>query len=309
MGESKFHSLDKNRKLSPINFEITEEHVKIGKRELLRRNILGVHHEISKNPDDKFSFLKFFYYPLDLHPKRCITEKREIFLVAVFDKFKSRQENEEDAEKLLNSITRPKKKLFIIVNPFSGRKKGGKIADKLSKILVEAGISNKLVKTTHGGHAEEIAKTESFTGYDALVTVSGDGLVNEVINGLRQREKDDAPPVAPIPAGSGNGLVAYLVSKVAGKHSCLSKAIHALVLASESDSDSHRIDLMKVDFNGSSRFSFLAIATGLVADIDINSERLRFLGGELRNLIYGVAYILRKRSYSIQLSVEDKESE
>jgi len=273
----------------------------------LRRNILGVHHEISKNPDDNFSFLKFFYYPLDLHPKRCITEKREIFTVAVFDKLKSRQENEEYAENLLNSITSPKKKLFIIVNPFSGRKKGGKIADKLSKILTEAGISNKLVKTTHGGHAEKIARTESFSGYDALVTVSGDGLVNEVINGLRQREKNDAPPVAPIPAGSGNGLVASLVSKVPGKHSTLSKAIHALVLASESDNCNHTIDLMKVDYNGSSRFSFLAIATGLVADIDINSERLRFLGGELRNLIYGVAYILRKRSYSIELSVEDED--
>ena len=62
---------------------------------------------------------------------------------------------------------------------------------------------------------------------------------------------------------------------------------------------------MKVDYNSSSRFSFLAVATGLVADIDINSERLRFLGGELRNLIYGVAYILRKRNYSMQLS--DKE--
>jgi diacylglycerol kinase family enzyme len=110
----------------------------------------------------------------------------------------------------LNSITRPKKKLFIIVNPFSGRKKGGKIADKLSKILVEADVSYKLIKTTHGGHAEEIARSESFSGYDALVVVSGDGLVNEVINGLRQREKDDAPPVAPIPAGSGNGLVASL---------------------------------------------------------------------------------------------------
>lgn len=64
---------------------------------------------------------------------------------------------------------------------------------------------------------------------------------------------------------------------------------------------------MKVDYNSSSRFSFLAIATGLVADIDINSERLRFLGGELRNLIYGVAYILRKRNYSMQLSVDDEE--
>ena len=92
MEESKFYSLDKNRKLSPINFEITEKHVKIDKRDLLRRNIIGVHHEISKNPDDKFCFLKFFYYPVDLKPKRCITEKREILIVAVFDKHKSRYE-------------------------------------------------------------------------------------------------------------------------------------------------------------------------------------------------------------------------
>lgn len=90
MEESNFHSINKNRKLTPIDFEIKEEYVKIGKRELLRRNIIGVHHEISKNPDDKFSFLKFFYYPLDLQPKRCITKNREIFSVAVFDKLKSR---------------------------------------------------------------------------------------------------------------------------------------------------------------------------------------------------------------------------
>ena len=90
MKEPIFPSFDKNRKLSPISFQINEEFVKIGKRDLLRCNILGVHHEISKNPDDNFSFLKFFYYPLDLHPKRCITEKREVFTVAVFDKLKSR---------------------------------------------------------------------------------------------------------------------------------------------------------------------------------------------------------------------------
>ena len=90
MEESNFHSIDKNRKLTPIDFEIKEEYVKIGKRELLRLNIIGVHHEISKNPDDKFSFLKFFYYPLDLQPKSCITKNREILSVAVFDKLKSR---------------------------------------------------------------------------------------------------------------------------------------------------------------------------------------------------------------------------
>lgn len=45
--------------------------------------------------------------------------------------------------------------------------------------------------------------------YDALVVVSGDGLVHEALNGLAKHatpEKAFAIPVAPIPAGSGNGL-------------------------------------------------------------------------------------------------------
>lgn len=45
--------------------------------------------------------------------------------------------------------------------------------------------------------------------YDALVVVSGDGLIHEVMNGLAKHatpEKAFSIPIAPIPAGSGNGL-------------------------------------------------------------------------------------------------------
>lgn len=62
--------------------------------------------------------------------------------------------------------------------------------------------------TTHGNHAYEIAKVLPLE-YDAIVTVSGDGLIHEVMNGFAHHEypmKAFSVPIAPIPTGSGNGL-------------------------------------------------------------------------------------------------------
>lgn len=44
--------------------------------------------------------------------------------------------------------------------------------------------------------------------YDALVSVSGDGLIHEVMNGFAQHPQSAEAfriPIAPIPTGSGNG--------------------------------------------------------------------------------------------------------
>ena len=65
------------------------------------------------------------------------------------------------------------------------------------------------VVTTHNKHALEIARDLPLDKYDAVATMSGDGLVHEVINGFAQHT--DAiralrTPVAPIPTGSANGL-------------------------------------------------------------------------------------------------------
>lgn len=45
--------------------------------------------------------------------------------------------------------------------------------------------------------------------YDAIVTVSGDGLIHEVMNGFayhKDPRRAFAIPIAPIPTGSGNAL-------------------------------------------------------------------------------------------------------
>lgn len=301
MSKSKYE-LRNGRKSTPVKFNVSDAHVLIGERKLIRRNIIGVHHEISKNPDESSTTLRIFYYPIDVKPKKSILDPREVFEVRINDTDKSRNENENEAENIKNKLIRDQIKLFIIVNPFSGKRKGGKVAAKLKIILDEAEVSYKLIETTHAGHAEELATKENFDGYSAIVTVSGDGLVNEVVNGLKSRKDDHTPPLAPIPAGSGNGLVMALMERVSGEHSLLSKSIHSLLLATKSSQRS--IGLMKVDFNETSRFSFMAVALGLIADVDIDSERLRCLGGAVRNLIYGGIYIVRKKEYSLTIEID-----
>ena len=44
--------------------------------------------------------------------------------------------------------------------------------------------------------------------YDAIVTLSGDGLIYEILNGFAEHENPReafAIPFAPVPTGSGNG--------------------------------------------------------------------------------------------------------
>ena len=62
--------------------------------------------------------------------------------------------------------------------------------------------------TTKHGHAFDIAKALD-VNYDAIVTVSGDGLIHEVMNGFAHHKdprRAFAIPIAPIPTGSGNAL-------------------------------------------------------------------------------------------------------
>jgi sphingosine kinase len=58
-------------------------------------------------------------------------------------------------------------------------------------------------------NAANIARNVDLGAYDAVVPLSGDGIVNELINGLASRPDALSAlriPIAPIPAGSGNAL-------------------------------------------------------------------------------------------------------
>jgi len=60
-------------------------------------------------------------------------------------------------------------------------------------------------QTQYRGHAGKLAAESAADGYDLVVTFSGDGTVNEVVNGLMQvPDRADRPALAPVPGGGAN---------------------------------------------------------------------------------------------------------
>ncbi len=63
------------------------------------------------------------------------------------------------------------------------------------------------------GHAMTIAKGLNLNAYDGLVVCSGDGMINEVLNGFlmrRDRRRALHMPIAHLPGGTSNGLAAAI---------------------------------------------------------------------------------------------------
>ncbi len=68
-----------------------------------------------------------------------------------------------------------------------------------------------VVSTDHRGHARELAERARRDGVDAVLTLGGDGTVNEVVNGLlADGTGHDVPLLGSVPGGSANVFVRAL---------------------------------------------------------------------------------------------------
>ena len=93
------------------------------------------------------------------------------------------------------------KKLLIIMNPCSGKKRAnGHLADIIS-VFNRANYEVTVFMTTARGDATTIAAQKG-ADYDLLVCIGGDGTFNEVITGLHNM--GCKTPIGYIPAGSTN---------------------------------------------------------------------------------------------------------
>jgi diacylglycerol kinase (ATP) len=73
---------------------------------------------------------------------------------------------------------------FVMVNPICGRGLGEKSIPAIEERLKQAGLDFTLVRTERVWHAAELSEQAVRDGYDVIVCASGDGTLNEAINGL-----------------------------------------------------------------------------------------------------------------------------
>ncbi len=97
-------------------------------------------------------------------------------------------------------------KYFVIVNPTSGRGLGEKSIPQIESNLKENGLDFTLVRTERVWHAAELAEQAVKDGYDVIVCASGDGTVNEAINGMMRARKNGSnrPAFTVLGIGTGN---------------------------------------------------------------------------------------------------------
>ena len=201
-----------------------------------------------------------------------------------------------------------RRRLLVIINPQSGKGSSVKKWDSAVKpILVESGIFKLLpvVVTTRPNQAKEAV--EELSRQDAepfeIACFGGDGTLSEIINGLVASKNGGRPYlVHPMPSGSGNGLACSILA-AAGEPLTLIAAVRAMMRGL-----TQGFSLFEVEaFGGRARerdepqeirkkIGFLSLTFGIIADTDIESERLRFLGGA-RFTVCGILNILRFRKY------------
>jgi len=94
---------------------------------------------------------------------------------------------------------------FVIVNPTSGRGLGEKSIPQIESFLKEHGFDYQLSQTSGVWHAAELAEGAVRDGYDVIVCASGDGTVNEAINGIMRAKKAGYNSAAFTVLGIGTG--------------------------------------------------------------------------------------------------------
>ncbi|XP_051037046.1 sphingosine kinase 1 isoform X2 [Phodopus roborovskii] len=196
-------------------------------------------------------------------------------------------------------------RVLVLLNPRGGKGKALQLFRSLVQpLLEEAEVSFKLLLTERQNHARELVCAEELNHWDALVVMSGDGLMHEVVNGLMERpdwETAIRKPLCSLPGGSGNALAASL-NYYAGYEQVTNDDLLincTLLLCRRRLSPMNLLSLRTA--SGLQVYSVLSLAWGFVADVDLESERYRRLG-EIRFTVGTIFRLATLRIYQGQLA-------
>lgn len=198
---------------------------------------------------------------------------------------------------------RKDKSILIIINPFGGAGKAMNLFNEKIKPILDSSpfIHYELARTEYYQHAIDIARDMDITKFDTVACCSGDGIPNEVINGFYQRDDRTAVfnqvCVTQLPCGSGNAMSVSC-------HWTMNPSYSTLCLLKSVES---RIDLMCCQqpsyVDKCPRLSFLSQTMGVIAESDINTEFIRWMGPIRFDI--GVAFnIFQFKKYPCDLYVK-----
>ncbi|KAF2833469.1 sphingoid long chain base kinase-like protein [Ophiobolus disseminans] len=190
------------------------------------------------------------------------------------------------------------KRIKVLINPFGGQKGAMKIYHKsIAPILAAARCELDVQKTEYQGHGVDIAKDLDIEAYDVVACCSGDGIPHEVWNGLGKRSDAaralNKMAVAQLPCGSGNAASLNF-------NGTDNPSLAALAVVKGLRTP---LDLASVSQGDRRMLSFLSQSVGIVAETDLATEHLRWMGSARFDIGFLVR-LLGKTVYPADIAVK-----
>ena len=191
-----------------------------------------------------------------------------------------------------------RKRIKILINPFGGKGSAQKwYLRDIEPIFAAARCQTDVERTAYSGHAVEIALNLDTDAYDVIASCSGDGLPHEVFNGLGKK-KDARRALAKVavvqlPCGTGNAMSWNLngTDSTSLAALCIVKGIRT------------PLDLVSITQGEKRSLSFLSQAVGIVAEVDLGTENIRWMGSA--RFTYGfLVRLLGKTVYPAEIAVK-----
>lgn len=194
-------------------------------------------------------------------------------------------------------------KVHLLVNPFSGKKRGRAVATQVIDQVKQAGVDISASFSAYSGHLVALAAELDVGNDEVVAVVGGDGSLSEVITGRMQVSTDRCETFAIIPAGTGNSQANDLGL------SSTEDAVDAMLGGRCQLLDLARVELTE-GLPGSTgepmvRYSHNLVTWGLGVDSTIQAEKMRWMG-PIRYDVGIVLAILAAKRRTATLRLDDR---
>ncbi len=183
-------------------------------------------------------------------------------------------------------------KWLFIVNSTAGRGKTGKKISKLVTSLNKHKFDYEIELTKAPKHATQLALDAIKKGFHNIISVGGDGTLNEVVNGVMLSGKSEEVNIGIIPEGGGNDFAKnFNLSQNVGK------AIKLLLAY-----NTKKIDVGKIEDN----YFINALGIGFDAKVAVVSKGIKYLNGLPRYLVAVLKSLVTYRGFKAEIMLDDK---
>ena len=189
-------------------------------------------------------------------------------------------------------------KLALIVNPVAGGKTASRMLPHLESRLSSLHIDYDLFVSQYSGHLFELARALNAADYHAVAAMGGDGTNYQILNGLiAGTGLADLPPLAIIPAGSGNSFAMDLDILN------LEDALAAL-----QRNRPEPVDMISFTQGQGTHYFVNLAGFGFVTDVAATASRFKFFG-DLSYVIGIFHRVMNLKFYNLEMNLDGRAME